>query len=61
MTKSPDAILTLERIMDYCHQKWEEANQPPVSSFPTADMLTGKKMAYNDVLQHARKLLDEGS
>jgi hypothetical protein len=36
-----------------------EADQPPASDFPTPDMLTGKKMADNDVLQFARNLLDE--
>jgi hypothetical protein len=56
---TPDAILTLEKVMDYCHEKWQEADRPPASSFPTPDMLTGKKMAYNDVVQFARKLLDE--
>jgi hypothetical protein len=57
---TPESILTLEKIMDYCHAKWEEADrQNPESPMPTADMLTGKKMAYNDVLQYARKLIAE--
>jgi hypothetical protein len=57
---TPESILTLEKIMDYCHAKWEETDrQPPESSWPTADTLTGKKMAYNDVLQYARKLMAE--
>ena len=34
----------------------QSANQGP---WPTPDMQTGKKMAYNDVLQYARKLLGE--
>ena len=55
---TPEAILTLQKIMDYCHEKWGEADQAPACEFPTPDMLTGKKMAYNDVLQFARKLLD---
>jgi len=55
---TPEAILTLQKIMDYCHDKWGGADQAPASDFPTPDMLTGKKMAYNDVLQFARKLLD---
>jgi hypothetical protein len=50
---------TLQHIMDYCDRKWAEANEAPASDFPTPDMLTGKKMAYNDVLQYARTLLDE--
>jgi hypothetical protein len=56
---SPDAILTLEKIMDFCHEKWTEADKHPPAEWPTHDMLTGKKMAYNNVLQFARKLLDE--
>jgi hypothetical protein len=56
---TPDAILTLEKIMDFCHARWEEANQSPASDFPTPDMLTGKKTAFNDVVQYARKLLSE--
>jgi hypothetical protein len=53
----PEAILTLQKIIDYCHDKWGEADKAPDSDFPTPDMLTGKKMAFNDVLQYARKLL----
>ena len=55
---SPDAILSLEKIIGFCHEKWAEADKPPASGFPTPDMLTGKKMAFNEVLQHARTLLD---
>jgi hypothetical protein len=56
---TPDAILMLQNIMNHCHDKWEEANKTADSDFPTPDMLTGKTMAYNDVLQYARKLLGE--
>lgn len=38
-----------------------EANEAKPSAFPTPDMLTGKKMAYNDVLQFARKQLADRS
>jgi hypothetical protein len=58
-TMTPEVILTLEKLMDYCHEKWAEADKPQASSFPTADMQTGRKMAYNDVLQYARTLLAE--
>jgi hypothetical protein len=58
---STDITLTLQKIMDYCHEKWGEANQAPSAAWPTPDMLTGKKMAYNDVLQFARKLLGENA
>jgi hypothetical protein len=43
--------------MDFCHDKLAEANKAPASNWPTPDMQTGKKMAYNDVLQFARNLL----
>jgi hypothetical protein len=54
-----DARQSLEKIISYCNGKWLEANQAPASAWPTPDMLTAKKMAYNDVLQYARTLLDE--
>jgi len=56
-----DRRQTLNEIIDFCSQKWGEAAEQPASSFPTQDMLTGKKMAFNEVLQHARKLLSEAS
>jgi hypothetical protein len=59
LTMTPDAVLALQKIIDYCHEKWEEANRAPASDWPTPDMQTGRKMAYNDVLQHARKLRAE--
>ena len=49
----------IQKIIDYCNDKWVEANQPWASTWPTPDMQTGKKMAYNDVLQFARKLFIE--
>jgi hypothetical protein len=57
---SPDAILTLEKIIDFCHEKWAEADEAPPSDWPTPEMRTGKKMALNDVLQLARRLLEQG-
>jgi len=56
-----DVKRTLNQIIDFCSNKWGEANQPPTSSWPTPDMQTGKKMAYNDVLQFARMLLSENA
>jgi hypothetical protein len=50
---------TLRHIIDYCDRKWQEADQAPASDFPTQDMYIGKKVAYNDVLHYARKLLGE--
>ena len=56
---TPDAIRMLEQIMDFCHEKWTEADKAPPAEWPTPDMWVGKKMAYNNVLQYARKLLQE--
>jgi hypothetical protein len=53
-----DARQSLEKIISYCSGKWQEADQPPSSDWPPPDMLTAKKMAYNDVLHFARSLLD---
>jgi hypothetical protein len=56
-----DRRQTLNQIIDFCSEKWGEADQPPKSDWPTPDMRTGQKMAYNSVLQFARKLLGEAS
>jgi hypothetical protein len=56
---APDTVLNLEKIMDHCHEKWREADQVPASGWPTPDIQTGKKMAYNDVLQFVRTLIAE--
>jgi hypothetical protein len=54
-----DVTRALEEVLDFCNDRWLEADRPPQSGFPTADMLTGKKMAFNDVIQHVRtKLAD---
>jgi hypothetical protein len=52
-----DDAQKIQKIIDYCNGKWIEAAEEPASAFPTKDMLTGKKMAYNEVLQFARRLL----
>jgi hypothetical protein len=56
---TPDAIATLEKIIDFCHEKWNEADKAPAAEWPTQDMWIGKKIAYNNELQFARKLLEE--
>jgi hypothetical protein len=56
-----DRRQTLNQIIDFCSEKWGEAEGQRPSSFPTQEMLTGKKMAFNEVLQFARKLLNEAS
>ena len=53
---SPDAILAVQKIMDYCHEKWIEADR---AQGETPDLKTSRKIGYNHVLQYARKLLDE--
>ncbi len=54
---SPDAILLLEKILDFCHEQWAAADEPPPSDWPTPDMRIGQKMAFNEVLQFVRALL----
>ena len=49
----------IEDIIAYCNDRWIEADRASPSRFPTAEMLTGKKVAYNDVLQYARTILEE--
>jgi hypothetical protein len=56
-----DRRQTLNQIIDFCSEKWGEANQPPKSDWPTPDMRTGQKMAFNEVIQYVRKLLSEAS
>jgi hypothetical protein len=58
---TPEEILTLQKIQDFCHAGWQKAADEPASRFPTADMLTGKKMAFNEVLQFARSLLADAA
>jgi hypothetical protein len=50
---------TLQSVIDYCNEKWLEArDQVAVIPVQDIDIQPGRKMAYNDVLQHARQLLD---
>jgi hypothetical protein len=44
---NPDAILAIEKIIEFCHEKWAEADKAPPAEWPTKDMWVGKKMAYN--------------
>lgn len=53
-----DARQKLQQVIDYCNDKWQEVDRAAAEDWPTPDVQTGRKMAYNDVLQHARKLLD---
>ena len=52
---------TLKHIIDYCQNQSQEADQPPSSPWLLPDVLTGKKLAYNDVLQYARTILGDAS
>jgi hypothetical protein len=52
-----EEFVILQKITDYCHDRWQEANRAPASDWPPPDMQTGKKMAYNDVVQFVRQLL----
>jgi hypothetical protein len=50
---------TLKHIIRYCDKRWTEADAAPEGPFQSPDTQIGKKMAYNDVLQYARKLIGE--
>jgi len=45
-------------VIEFCSDKWVEAARAADLPF---DLKTGKKMAFNEVLQYARKLLSEAS
>ncbi|APW58617.1 hypothetical protein [Paludisphaera borealis] len=53
---------TLQQVIDYCETRRgevrEEIAKSPVQDI---DILTGRKLAYNDLLQHARTLLNEAA
>jgi hypothetical protein len=55
---SPDAILAVQKILDFCNEKWIEADR---ATDQTADLKTGRKIGYNHVIHYARKLLDDGA
>lgn len=59
LAMTDDARDILKTIIDFCSDKWGEADKQLPTSFPTQDMLIGKKMAFNELLQFARKLLAE--
>jgi hypothetical protein len=49
---------TLEKLIGYCNEKWIKASdEQAAAQAQDIDLLTGRKMAYDDVLQHARSLL----
>lgn len=50
---------TLKHIIDYCDKKWVEADAASDAPFQSQDTQSGKKIAYNDVLQYARKLIGD--
>ena len=56
-----DRLQTLNQIIVFCSDRLGEAAKQPASSFPTEDMLTGKRMAFDEVLQFARRLLSEAA
>jgi len=55
-----DATRILREVIDYCNDRWVEADgaEPVPGAFPTADMLTGKKMAYNECAPHVRLIAE---
>jgi hypothetical protein len=56
-----DVILALETLLDFCNDRWVAADTARPGPFPNADMLTGKKIAYNEVIQFVRTQLADRS
>ena len=50
----------LQRIIDFCHDRWIEAEDAPATPYDKPGTQMGRKMAYNDVLQFAGRLLADG-
>ena len=59
MTMTGDGRQALRQVLDFCNQKWTEADQASAGTWPTPDMLTDRKQAYNEFFQYVRTLLDE--
>ena len=45
----------LQQVIDFCLEKWAEAD---TSAELNGDQKTGRKVAYNAVVQYARNLLN---
>ncbi len=41
----------LKAIIDFCTDRWVEADREPASQYQPPGMLTGRKSANNDVLE----------
>ena len=61
MLMENDGTSILREVIEHCNDRWVEADgaEPVPGAFPTAEMLTGEKMAYNNVIQFARRRLAE--
>ena len=46
-------------MLEFCDQKWAEADNASSGTWPPPDMLSGEKKAYNAVFQYVRTLIDE--
>ena len=51
-----DARQAFQKIVDYCNDRWLEAEEAPATPYDAPGTKTGRKMAYNDVLQFARRM-----
>ena len=52
LAMTDDARRLLQEIIDYCSDRWTQTERAP-------DHKTGKKTAYNDVFQFARRRLGD--
>lgn len=51
-----DARQAFQKIIDYCNDRWLEADEASATSYDAPGTKTGRLMAYNDVLQFARRM-----
>ena len=55
---SPDYRRALEDIITFANSKWVEAHTAEAATSPPSPEQTARKAAYDDIMQHARSLLD---
>jgi hypothetical protein len=56
-----DAREMLSNVLAYTLGQWQKVHDAAASGWPTPDMQTGQKMAYNDVRNYVEDLLKQTS
>jgi hypothetical protein len=54
-----DVRRILQGIIDYCFDRWEDAQRGEDSPAEPPAMSAGRKAAYAEVIRHVRELLSE--